>query len=326
VPVLHGPAGPRRPHLPARERLPALNGAFAGLTEAEALDRLATGELVIRGRLADASNATLYAVAVGEWGEVACVYKPVSGERPLWDFPDDTLARREVSSYAVSAASGWDVVPPTVFRDGPLGPGSVQLWLAREPEPADDGSEGVGAEDEGAEDEAFEADDVDEVVLPEPGAGLIDICSPKRLPRGWLTVLSAEDGRGRPVVLAHADDLRLRRMAVLDVVLNNADRKGGHVLPGWGGAVHGVDHGLTFHDEPKLRTVLWGFAGTRLLAEEREVLARLAQDLQERLGEVLADLLSVEEVVATLERVERLLAADRLPRPRGGNPIPWPPF
>jgi len=322
VPVLHGPAGPLRSHLPARERLPALNGAFAGLTEAQALDRLATGELVIRGRLADASNATLYAVSVGEWGEVACVYKPVSGERPLWDFPDDTLARREVSSYAVSAASGWDVVPPTVFRDGPLGPGSVQLWLAREPDDAEDDD---GDDDDGGAEE-FEADDVDEVVLPEPGAGLIDICSPKRLPAGWLTVLSAEDGRGRPVVLAHADDLRLRRMAVLDVVLNNADRKGGHVLPGWAGSVHGVDHGLTFHCEPKLRTVLWGFAGTRLLAEEREVLSRLAQDLRERLGEVLTDLLSVEEVVATLERVERLLAADRLPRARSGNPIPWPPF
>ncbi|NIZ93313.1 SCO1664 family protein [Kineococcus rubinsiae] len=301
-----------------------MNGAFAGLTEAEALDRLATGELVIRGRLADASNATMYAVAVGEWGEVACVYKPVSGERPLWDFPDDTLARREVSSYAVSAATGWDVVPPTVFRDGPLGPGSVQLWLAREPDPEDEDE--AEAEDGEPGDEELEADDVEEVVLPEPGAGLIDICSVRRVPPGWLTVLTAEDGRGRPVALVHADDLRLRRMAVLDVVLNNADRKGGHVLPGWDGAVHGVDHGLTFHGEPKLRTVLWGFAGTRLLAEEREVLAGLARDLQERLGEVLTDLLSVEEVVATLERVERLLAADRLPRARGGNPIPWPPF
>ncbi|NAZ81510.1 SCO1664 family protein [Kineococcus sp. R8] len=291
------------------------------MTEAEALDRLATGELVIRGRLADASNATLYAVAAGEWGEVACVYKPVSGERPLWDFPDDTLARREVSSYAVSAATGWDVVPPTVFRDGPLGPGSVQLWLAREPARDDDPEAGVDAAEEAAA-----AEDVEEVVLPEPGAGLIDICSVRRVPPGWLTVLTAEDGRGRPVALVHADDLRLRRMAVLDVVLNNADRKGGHVLPGWGGAVHGVDHGLTFHGEPKLRTVLWGFGGTRLLAQEREVLARLAQDLGDRLGEVLTDLLSVEEVVATLERVERLLAADRLPRARGGNPIPWPPF
>ncbi len=259
----------------------------------------------MRGRLADASNATLYSVVRdGEQG-LACVYKPVAGERPLWDFPDDTLARREVASYAVSATTGWHVVPPTVFRDGPLGPGSVQLWLQQ------DGADPA---------------DADEVVLPSPGAGLIDIVPPRRIEPGWHTVLEAEDGAGRPVALVHADDLRLRRIAVLDVVLNNADRKGGHVLPGWSGAVHGVDHGLTFHEEPKLRTVLWGFAGTRLLAEEREVLARLASDLDGALGELLGELLTVEEAVATAERVDRLLSADRLPRPRGHRTIPWPPF
>ncbi|WP_432512394.1 SCO1664 family protein [Kineococcus sp. SYSU DK001] len=267
--------------------------------------RLATGELRILGRLADASNATLYAtVSTGE-GELACVYKPVSGERPLWDFPDETLARREVAAYAVSAVTGWHVVPPTVLRDGPLGPGSVQLWLQQ------DGADPA---------------DADEVVLPAPGAGLIDIVPLRRVEDGWHTVLEAEDGAGRPVALVHADDLRLRRVALLDVVLNNADRKGGHVLPGWSGAVHGVDHGLTFHEEPKLRTVLWGFGGSPLRPDEREVLGALVADLGGRLGELLGDLLSVEEVVATLERVERLLSVDRLPRPRGHRTIPWPPF
>lgn len=279
------------------------------MAEQDALVRLSGGELEIRGRLVDASNATLYCVVDSPGGELACVYKPVAGERPLWDFPDDTLARREVASYAVSAATGWDVVPPTVFRDGPHGPGSVQLWLGREP--------GADGDDEV---------DPDEVVLPEPGAGLIDIVGPRALADGWLSVLEAEDGAGRPVVLAHADDLRLRRIAVLDAVLNNADRKGGHVLPGWGGAVHGVDHGLTFHSEPKLRTVLWGFGGARLLAAEREVLTDLARDLGAELGSLLSDLLAVEEVVATLERVERLLTTDRLPRARGQRTIPWPPF
>ena len=243
------------------------------------------------------------------------MYKPVAGERPLWDFPDDTLARRELASYTVSAATGWDVVPPTVFRDGPLGPGSVQLWLRQQ----QDG--GAGGDEDGDADE-----DPDEVVLPAAGAGLIDIVDVRGVDEHWLTVLRAEDGAGRPVALVHADDLRLRRIAVLDVVLNNADRKGGHVLPGWDGAVHGVDHGLTFHEEPKLRTVLWGFGGTRLLAEEREVLSRVAADLDAELGAVLAELLSVEEAVATAERVERLLSADRLPRQRGQRTIPWPPF
>jgi uncharacterized repeat protein (TIGR03843 family) len=305
VPVLLGPAGPAGSRLPARERVPALNGTFAGVPEQEALARLAGGGIEVRGRLADASNATLYAVVDGPGGELACVYKPVAGERPLWDFPDETLARREVASYAVSASTGWHVVPPTVFRDGPLGPGSVQLWLQQ------DGADPA---------------DADEVELPAPGAGLIDIVAPRRVEPGWHTVLEAEDGAGRPVSLVHADDLRLRRIAVLDVVLNNADRKGGHVLPGWSGAVHGVDHGLTFHEEPKLRTVLWGFGGSRLLAEEREVLGTLRADLDGALGELLGELLSVEEVVATLERTERLLQADRLPRPRGQRTIPWPPF
>ncbi|WP_369052137.1 SCO1664 family protein [Kineococcus terrestris] len=304
---------------------------FAGLEEQEALARLAGGELEVRGRLADASNATLYAVVredgagAQEGREVACVYKPVAGERPLWDFPDDTLARREVASYAVSAATGWDVVPPTVLRDGPLGPGSVQLWLT------DESSRGPGGRARGPEDPQDpveeEPEDADEVVLPDPGAGLVDITALRTVREGWFTVLRAEDGMGRPVALVHADDERLRRVAVLDVVLNNADRKGGHVLPGWGGAVHGVDHGLTFHVEPKLRTVLWGWAGDRLRPGEREVLARLAAELDGgRLGELLSDLLTVEEAVATLERVAALLEADRLPRPRGSRTIPWPPF
>ncbi|WP_337060762.1 SCO1664 family protein [Kineococcus sp. G2] len=321
---------------------------FAGVPEADALVHLATGELRVRGRLADASNATLYSVVLpaGAAGgaELACVYKPVAGERPLWDFPDDTLARREVASYAVSAATGWDVVPPTVLRDGPLGPGSVQLWLQAPPEEpagseelerlqevdgaaAPDGDAGTRDAPAGADSAAADdTDDADVVVLPQPGAGLVDITSPRELPPGWLPVLSAEDYSGRPVVLAHADDPRLRRIAVLDAVLNNADRKGGHVLPGWDGAVHGVDHGLTFHTEPKLRTVLWGWGGQALDASEREVLERLRTDLGGRLGEVLAELLSAEEAVATLERVERLLRTGRLPRPRGQRTIPWPPF
>ncbi len=257
-----------------------------------------------------------------EGRELPCVYKPVAGERPLWDFPDDTLARREVAAYVVSAATGFDVVPPTVFRDGPAGEGSVQLWLSPlGSDPGPDPADGTATDEE---EDAGE--DVEEIPLPTPGADLIDILSPRRVPEGWLTVLHAEDGRGRPVVLAHADDERLRRIALLDAVVNNADRKGGHVLPGRDGGVHGVDHGLTFHVEPKLRTVLWGWAGHRLSGSERDVLTRLADALQGELGEQLSALLAVEEVVATLERVQHLLDTDRLPRPHRGNPLPWPPF
>jgi uncharacterized repeat protein (TIGR03843 family) len=262
------------------------------LDVAEALDLLRQGEISVEGRLVDASNATLYCGISLHGQDASCVYKPVAGERPLWDFPDGTLAGREVAAYLVSAASGWDVVPPTVLRDGPFGPGMVQLWV-----------------------------DVDDQVE------LVDVTPPDARPPGWLHVLDAVDGAGEPVVLTHADDVRLRSMAVLDTVLNNADRKGGHVLPTSWGAVYGVDHGVTFNVEPKLRTVLWGWAGEPVRDEERAVLTRLGEDLDGDLGVELSALLTRAEVRAARRRIDRLLAVDCLPYPQEGWPaIPWPPF
>jgi uncharacterized repeat protein (TIGR03843 family) len=196
-----------------------------------------------------------------------CVYKPIRGERPLWDFPDGTLAFREVAAYAVSAATGWDVVPPTVLRDGPLGEGMVQLWI-----------------------------DVD------------------------IDVDLAE--------LVRQDLPALRRMAVFDAVVNNADRKGGHLLPLPGGHVYGVDHGVTFHDEPKLRTLLWGWRGQRFAPEEMAVLDAVRTDLVTgELGESLRSLLSGVEIEATIHRVDRLLSTKRFPYPNPDWPaVPWPPF
>ena len=154
-----------------------------------------TGELTLHGRVLPASNATF----VGEIGGVRVVYKPIAGERPLWDFPDGTLARREVATYLVSEATGWSMVPPTVLRAGPFGPGMCQLWI-----------------------------DTDEDTC------LVDIVPDGAVPTGWLPVLQALGPGGRPVVLAHADDLRLRRLALFDAVVNNADRKAGHLLPAAG--------------------------------------------------------------------------------------------
>jgi uncharacterized repeat protein (TIGR03843 family) len=264
----------------------------AGLELTESLDLLRHGVIDVEGRLVDASNATLFCSVQADGVEARCVYKPVAGERPLWDFPDGTLAGREVASFAVSAASGWDVVPPTVLREGPFGPGMCQLWMDCDP-------------------------DVD----------LVDVVAPEAMPEGWLHVLDALGADGAPVVLAHADDARLRRMAVLDAVLNNADRKGGHVLPGPDGVVRGVDHGVTFHTESKLRTVLWGWAGRELTDEERTVLDRLRDDLLGPLGSALTELVTPSEVTACRRRVERLLRAGHLPYPVDGWPaIPWPPF
>jgi uncharacterized repeat protein (TIGR03843 family) len=165
--------------------------------------------------------------------------------------------------------------------------------------------------------------------VAEPGAGLIDVTTRAAVPDGWLHVVDAEDYDGRRVVLVHADDVSLRHMAVFDVVANNADRKGGHVLRDLRGKVFGVDHGLTFNTDDKLRTVLWGWAGKKLTAEAVEVLTAMETDLDDDgpLRAALAPLLSRAEIERTRERIVDLLAKGRHPRPGHGRPmIPWPAF
>ena len=257
-----------------------------------ALELLRHGEMEIEGRLVDASNTTVRAVLTLDGMTGRCVYKPVRGERPLWDFPDGTLAGREVAAYLLAAATGWDCVPPTVLRDGPLGPGACQLWVD-------------------------EPDDVDPLVGFVPAG---------RIPHGWRRVMSARDTTGKPYVLAHADDPRLSRLAVFDAVVNNADRKGGHVLSTVDGHVYGCDHGVCFNVEDKLRTVLWGWVDEPLPGEALEVLARLRADLSGDLGVTLAGHLTRAEVDRTGGRVDRLLATGSFPAPPGDwPPVPWPP-
>lgn len=254
-------------------------------------DLLERGELVVEGQLVVASNATLRCRAVGADGEVTCVYKPRAGEQPLWDFPDGTLAARERAAYLVSEAVGWSLVPLTILRDGPFGVGMCQLWV-----------EATGEE-------------------------LIDVVAPGEVRPGWLRVLDAVDADGHPVTLVHADDPRLRRMALFDVVVNNADRKAGHVLVDSVGMVRGVDHGVTFHVDDKLRTVLWGWSGVRLTDAEVDVLDRLAGQVAGALGVRLTELLAEDEVAAASDRVARLLRDRRFPPVRGRQrPIPWPVF
>jgi len=261
---------------------------------------LSEGELSLEGRLLTASNATFVGrVSLGE-EHAACVYKPVRGERPLWDFPDGTLANRERAAYLVSEASGWHLVPPTVLRGGPFGDGMVQLWI----------------------DEA-EADTVD----TEPDLDLIEVVAVGEVPAGYLHVLDAEDQHRHPVSLVHADRPALQQMAALDVVINNADRKGGHVLVDMSGAVLGVDHGVCFHEDAKLRTVLWGWAGEPLPEEVCAGLARLSDALTADLGTALAALLSPAELSAVGRRLAALRSTGRFPVPSHAWPaIPWPAF
>ncbi|MFG3119155.1 SCO1664 family protein [Streptomyces sp. NPDC048197] len=283
---LPGPTGPQDPP-------PAAAEPAGGPTDA----LLAEGELTVRGRIREASNAVLYCTVTHDGRTASCVYKPVAGERPLWDFPDGTLAQREVAAYEISRACGWDLIPPTVLREGPYGTGMVQEWIDP-PESSDEVPELLAL----VEDE-------------EPGPG-------------WKAVGFAELGEGRTALLVHADHPRLRRLAVLDAVINNGDRKGGHLLPGVDGEFFAIDHGVTFHTEDKLRTLLWGWAGEPLTEEAVGVLRGLGSALADAapLAARLAELLTAAEIDALRARVAGLLERGRHPEPSGEWPaIPWPP-
>ncbi|MEU8625376.1 SCO1664 family protein [Streptomyces sp. NPDC048669] len=278
--------------MPPPERIPP-----RGLTDAERVTLLGKGELTVLGQVRGASNAVLYCSVAYEGEQAHCVYKPVAGEQPLWDFPDGTLAQREVAAYEVSEATGWGLVPPTVLRDGPYGEGMCQLWIEAAPQ------------DEGV-------------------PGLLALVEDEEPAQGWKAVALAEVGEGKTALLVHADDPRLRRLAVLDAVINNGDRKGGHLLPAPDGRLYGIDHGVTFNAEDKLRTLLWGWAGEPLPAEAVEVLDRLAGELEAGAALVtrLGELITAAEIEALRARVAGLRSTGLHREPSGGWPaIPWPP-
>ncbi|MFF3725874.1 SCO1664 family protein [Streptomyces erythrochromogenes] len=285
--------------MPAPERLPAPGVTGQGDMQVRMEELLAKGELTVVGRIREASNAVLLCTVTYDGASADCVYKPVKGERPLWDFPDGSLAQREVAAYLVSEATGWGLVPATVLRDGPYGEGMVQQWIeARQPR-----------EDA-------------------PQEELLALVEGEEAGEGWKPVAFAEVGEGRTALLVHADDPRLRRLSVLDAVINNGDRKGGHLLPAPDGRIYGIDHGVTFHTEDKLRTLLWGWAGEPLPDEAREALAALAAELAEGapLSTRLAELITAAELAAVRERVAHMLRTGTHPLPSGQWPsIPWPP-
>jgi uncharacterized repeat protein (TIGR03843 family) len=243
------------------------------LDRASTLLTLAEGDLEIVGRIIGSSNNAMLVTLTRTCPDpdpavvLDAIYKPTIGERPLDDFPDGTLTRREVAAWHVSEATGWAIVPPTILREGPFGEGMVQVFIEADPD--------------------------------------VDV-----------------------VAMVVEDDPRLRRMAVLDAVMNNTDRKGGHILPVDGGRqVHGVDHGVCFSPVPKLRTVRWGWRGTPLEADELAGLERVRDALDDDLGARLRGLLSRSEVQATVRRTGELLRSGRFPYPSPDWPaIPWPPF
>jgi uncharacterized repeat protein (TIGR03843 family) len=229
------------------------------------IEHLTHGELEVTGRLVDASNATLYANCSFAGSTMPVIYKPVAGERPLWDFQDGNLAQREFASYLISELGEFGVVPPTVLRDGPFGVGMVQQWI-----------------------------DIDED---------IDLADFYR-----------------------QDNPELRKMALFDAVVNNTDRKIGHLLPISHDHVLGCDHGVTFHQEDKLRTVLWQWADKNLSEEEVARLEHLEKSVKNESSELLS-LITDDEFAALLARINRLLTEKKYPAPSDEWPaVPWPPF
>lgn len=229
------------------------------------IEHLTLGDLEVTGRLVDASNATLYANCTFNNLTIPVIYKPVAGERPLWDFQDGNLAQREFAAYFVSELGDFGVVPPTVLRDGPFGIGMVQQWI-------------------------YINEDID------------------------LAMFYRED------------NAELRKMALFDAVVNNTDRKIGHLLPISEDLVHGCDHGVTFHEDDKLRTVLWQWADKSLSPREIDLLERLEIAVQES-SEQLLQLISQNEFSALLARINRLLDEKKYPSPSDEWPaVPWPPF
>jgi uncharacterized repeat protein (TIGR03843 family) len=233
------------------------------------VDAMRSGELSVTGRLVDASNATLYGVIKAmdgaEIDEIRVIYKPVAGERPLWDFPDGNLANREYAAFLISEIAEWNLVPTTILREGPFGPGMVQQWI-----------------------------DIDESVD--------------------LALFYSQD---KP---------QLRKLALFDAVINNTDRKIGHLLPTPDGKLLGCDHGVTFHHEDKLRTVLWQWAGMPIADQEIIELRKIAEEIRKE-QVFFQELITETELQALLARIERLTSTGAFPQPSDEWPaVPWPPF
>lgn len=233
------------------------------------LTALQNGKLTLQGQFVSGSNYTFMGeLAFDGWTTLA-VYKPVRGEQPLWDFPGRSLARREVAAYVVSQALGWELVPPTVYRKrGPLGAGSLQLFIQHDPE------------------------------------------------RHYFTLTPPEKERLKPA-------------AVFDVLINNADRKGGHVLFGGDDHLWLIDHGVCFHVDDKLRTVIWDFAGQPIpqtLLEAIQLFVNSLDDPDSALRAELKPLLSAGEIRRLAARGRQILEDPRYPLPDSNRrPYPWPP-
>ena len=232
------------------------------------LTLLQEGELELQGLLPEGSNYTFLVLVRDGQQRTYGVYKPTAGERPLWDFPPESLARREVAAFLISEVLNWQLVPPTVYRtEGPHGAGSLQFFIHAEPE-------------------------------------------------------------AHYFNFAEGEHPELRRVALFDLIINNADRKGGHVIKDQSGKIWAIDHGICFHAQPKLRTVIWDFAAQPIPPELLTNLTRLREqlDTDKEVKAALNSLLAPIEISALRRRLNKLISAGLYPEPGPGRNYPWPPL
>lgn len=252
-----------------------------GMGTADILQFLQTGTFKLEGLLPWSSNYTFLVQICGDWGEgqqteLEAVYKPRRGERPLWDFSQGTLCQREKAAFLISESLGWQLVPPTVLREGPHGLGSVQQFIPHDPE------------------------------------------------RHYLTFEG--EAAYRP---------QLQRIALFDILINNADRKSGHVLlqeqaeASITPRLWTIDHGVCFHTDYKLRTVIWEFAGQPIPQELQQDLASFQARLSNKESNLrlqVAELLTQREILALQKRIHHLLSQGIFSPPGPGRHYPWPPI
>jgi len=232
------------------------------------LSALKSGKLSLDGQFVYGSNYTFMVTCQYSGGSFKAVYKPMKGERPLWDFPNQTLGKREVAAFLVSDALGWNLVPPTIFRSrsAPMGPGSLQIFIEHDPEY-----------------HYFNFKERDKTQIPQ--------------------------------------------VMLFDLLINNADRKAGHLLIDSEEALWLIDHGLCFHVEEKLRTVIWEHAGEPIpeeyLVDVKGIIPIL--DPGERLHQALKAFLLPIEIEALQTRAKSLAESGTFPRPpEDRRAYPWP--
>jgi uncharacterized repeat protein (TIGR03843 family) len=228
------------------------------------------GKIEVIGQPLIGSNDTLFVKTTFGQESLHAIYKPERGEQPLWDFPLNSLSKREISAFIISHLIGWNFVPPTIYTtsSAPFGNGSLQLFIPHNPR---------------------------------------------------ITFFN----------LLNRDIRTIQKIAIFDTIINNADRKGGHIIQDENGKIWLIDHGLCFHTDYKLRTVIWDFADQTIpdeLLEEMQRFHNIIKNEKFFLVQKLKKLLSSVEFFMVVKRTDELLRAGTFPAigNRESRPYPWP--